>query len=179
MALGADGKVWRRPLDAVDELPEHGSGDVPVAVDETEVPPLSETKTDAKRMALALVDGQVDHLYLGTELLEPGVAAIGRAVRDGDHLEGDLAVSKELDDLTDMADKARTRVVVRHHDCQLELAFGLHVPNPGMLAAAPRRGAGLSADVAGDVLLGALVEGRFEDLDGRADLDELTHAVLT
>ena len=123
MALAADGEVRRGLLDAVDEGHEDGGGNVPVAVDEAQVAAAPQAEADSQRVALALVDRQVDHLDLRAQLAEAGVAAVGRAVRDGDDLEGDLALAKQLDDLGHVTDEIGPRVVIGDDDRQLQLSL--------------------------------------------------------
>jgi hypothetical protein len=56
VALAPDREVRLFPFYAADELTEYRSGDVPVAVDEAEVPAAPETETYTKSVAFALVD---------------------------------------------------------------------------------------------------------------------------
>ena len=102
-------------------------------------------------MALALVDGEMNDLDLGTELFEARVAAVRGTVGDGDDLEGDLPVAQERDHLGDMADEVRTRVVVGHDHRQLKLALGSHEGNCPMPKGGRRAGGGGSENCSGAV----------------------------
>jgi hypothetical protein len=127
--------ITKSVLDAADELTQHRGRDVPVAVDEAEVAAPAKPEAHTQRMALALVDRQVDDLNFRAEICEADIAAVGRAVRDCDDLEADPAVAQQLDNLRDVTGQVRARVVVGNHHRQIELASWLH-----RLACSHRRG---------------------------------------
>ena len=140
MSLAPDREVGPLGLDATDELTQHRGGDVPIAVDEAEIGAPAKPEAHTQRMALALVDRQVDDLNLRAELCEADITSVSRAVRNRYDLEADPAITQQFDHLRDVTGQVRTRVVVRDDHCQIELASRLHravshcrgrVPNAG------------------------------------------------
>ena len=110
-----------------DEGGEQLGGDVAVGVDEAEIAPPSQRQALPQRVSLADVgvERHAPHHALG-EALEREGAAVGRAVRHGDDLEGHARRIEHTHHVLDGRAQAIARVVVRHDDGDVERGLGEH-----------------------------------------------------